>query len=344
MADTPWKKVLHSWHSWFQDFGPFFFQMIIMFPIKFAWNKLFQILYDPVEIIWSPFSLIFENCSQILPVWDIFAILNWNVWKSHATRWVVFVSFFCGQVFETTLQRQLCWPLLLGLTRIECQCAEIWAWNLFCLPFCWIDAKICQCCSHVGLQCIECVSVALGLEVSNFVLGCPAHYLAAQSCGDFRECGKPRGQLLAGPGTCKKQLEVWWRMQRLMWDLSYLLALDVVLFGCLILGEHLNTRVSLWCFSKHEKMWPLGWRNEDRKIQERVTACVGQLSMVAVTGPAGYSSSFEDHLPIVGAGTIIADLDKKLEWQSQDAQGRQANKPKSRMLYSWVHHVSVLLY
>eukprot|EP00435_Cladocopium_sp_Y103_P043575 s1352_g12.t1 len=42
-------------------------------------------------------------------------------------------------------------------------------------------------------------------------------------------------------------VNVWWRMQRLIWDLQWLLALDIVLFGCLILG----------------------WRKEDHKMEDQ---------------------------------------------------------------------------
>lgn len=42
-------------------------------------------------------------------------------------------------------------------------------------------------------------------------------------------------------------VNVWWRMQRLIWDLQWLLALDIVLFGYLILG----------------------WRKEDHKIENQ---------------------------------------------------------------------------
>lgn len=43
-------------------------------------------------------------------------------------------------------------------------------------------------------------------------------------------------------------VNVWWRMQRLIWDLQWLLALDIVLFGYLILG---------------------GWRKEDHKMEDQ---------------------------------------------------------------------------
>lgn len=44
--------------------------------------------------------------------------------------------------------------------------------------------------------------------------------------------------------------QVWWRMQRLIWDLQWLLALDIVLFGYLILG---------------------GWRKEDHKMEDQAS-------------------------------------------------------------------------
>ena len=44
--------------------------------------------------------------------------------------------------------------------------------------------------------------------------------------------------------------QVWWRMQRLIWDLQWLLALDIVLFGYLILG---------------------GWRKENHAMEDQAS-------------------------------------------------------------------------
>ena len=107
--------------------------------------------------------------------------------------------------------------------------------------------------------------IAFRFEVSNFVPWCLANYLAAQSCRHFRQCQKlsfhdvfrvtgwqwwhgswipmdPYGSLWIP--------QVWWRMQRLIWDLQWLLALDIVLFGYLILG---------------------GWRKEDHKMEDQAS-------------------------------------------------------------------------